>query len=550
MRVAKLAGVIAALILAAGCSRSKTERQDPNDPAVKAYGYGPVPNQHVRYQPDVVFIGDGPHAIRAVSDDEVTWTIDAGAKGADQLAVGKIMFATSRAVGRVMSIERRGKNVAVTLGPVAFTEVVRDAVIDLNTTLDAKLLASEQSPPGRLVPELPVLPEQGATFRTAEWRPDTAGAHLTRIGDGPADVNKSSLKLKYKNFEIEPYWKLKGELGVPITAGTDDASILNEYRSKNPPPEYDEQAHDPNVLVKKEEARQTEFGFKFLYSPLSGGGDKPDENGNKPGWDQPGAPKYGLKLGFGIRLSGQNVRIRSHLAVADGKVNGPVTFVVDGIDRMHLGFLGGAENGFGDNVKGRVEVPWDMAIPVPIDGIPTAIHLKFKFLVETAFSGGNSTMWAGGDYQLIGSVGIDKGMVMTPTVAVVTPMSDNMHGLTAGVSGVIIAAEFRFLLGLGNRAFIAGGYSKTIITLATVKGSYLGFYLAGPLSNPLGGVGAMAAKCHGIKLKGDTGGGIGVYIDKDVATGFIAKLTEVEMLENMGTFFDKEYRVGCPTADH
>ena len=39
------------------------------DPAVLAYGYGPKPNRHVRYQPDVVLIGDGPHAIRTVSPD-------------------------------------------------------------------------------------------------------------------------------------------------------------------------------------------------------------------------------------------------------------------------------------------------------------------------------------------------------------------------------------------------------------------------------------------------------------------------------------------------
>lgn len=214
---------------------------------------------------------------------------------------------------------------------------------------------------------------------------------------------------------------------------------------------------------------------------------------------------------------------------------------------MHLGFYGGAENGVKDNIKSRIEVPsWEKAIPFMIGEIPMALHLKFKFLVETAFSGGDSSMWAGGDYQLDGPVGIENGAFVSPNIVVVKPMSENMHGLTVGVAGLIVATEFRFLLGFGNRAFITGLYSKTIITFGTVKGSFLAFGLGGPLSSPFGAL----AKCRGIKLKGDTGGGVGIYFDKTVAPDFIiAKVTELELFENMGTFFNKEYRFGCPTAD-
>lgn len=264
-------GLVVIAVSMTGCSRDKAALPH-NDPSVKAYGYGPQPNPKVRYQPDVVLIGSGPKAIRGVSDDELTWAIDANSEGADQLSVGKVMFATSRAVGRVTTLEHRGKNLVVTLGPVQFTEVVRDATIDLDTTLDSKLLADEQFAPTRLVPGLPLAGEQEAVVRPAVWHPGAGGARLMRIGDD-ADVNKDSVKVKVRDWEIEPYWKLKGDPGLPILAGADDASITDEYGRKTVPPELEQKARDPNVLVKKEEQRQTEFGLKVLYTPFSWGGD-------------------------------------------------------------------------------------------------------------------------------------------------------------------------------------------------------------------------------------------------------------------------------------
>lgn len=521
-----------------------------NDPAVVAYGYGPKPNKHVRYQPDVVLIGDGPHAIRGVSRDELTWTIDANAKGADQLSVGKIMFATSRAVGRVISLQREGDNLVVGLGPVQLTEVIRDARIDIDTILDSKLLAEDQPHTTPSLREVSVRSARKAALRPAVWHASPRGVHLRRIGADLPQVSKNSVKVKVGNWEIEPYFKLKGEKATVF-----DDSINNEY-ANNP-------AQGAEALNEgaKEELRQAEIGVKVLYNAYAAGDDDKgigDQNVEPPGGQKKssslGAAKAGLKFGYSIRMYGQNIRIRSHVDIADGKLDQPATFVIDGIDRMHLGFFGGAENGFGDNVKARIEVPWDRVIPIPINGFPLALHVKFKFLIETAFSGANSTMWAGGDYKIVGAIGIENGNVLTPTIEVLKPMSDNMHGLAVGVSGIVVATEYRILAGLGNSAFVSGVYGKAIFTFASVKGSFLGFYLAGPLSSPLGdasGALGMASRCRGVKIKGDGGGGVGIVIDKTIAPGFKnVKLTELELFEQMKTFYDKEYRVGCPTADH
>src|SRR5438094_4543889 len=102
--------ILATLMFVSGCRREAKLR--PDDPAVFAYGYGPQPNRHVKYQPGVVMLAGGPKAIRAVSDDSLTWTIDGKAEGASDLKVGKVMFASSRAVGRITELQRRGNDLA------------------------------------------------------------------------------------------------------------------------------------------------------------------------------------------------------------------------------------------------------------------------------------------------------------------------------------------------------------------------------------------------------------------------------------------------------
>jgi hypothetical protein len=84
----------------------------------------------VDYQPAVVLIGGGAKAIRAVSHDGLTWTINSNAPGAAELRVGKIMLATTLASGRVLKLTRVGPNLRVVLGPVAVTDVIRDGVFD------------------------------------------------------------------------------------------------------------------------------------------------------------------------------------------------------------------------------------------------------------------------------------------------------------------------------------------------------------------------------------------------------------------------------------
>ena len=99
--------------------------------AEQKYGIAPVPDPTVEYQPDVILVGGGADSVRSQDGNGFIWTIDANAAHATDLAPGKILFLTNRAVGRVLGIRKDGDNLVLVLGPVDLVEVVRKADIHI-----------------------------------------------------------------------------------------------------------------------------------------------------------------------------------------------------------------------------------------------------------------------------------------------------------------------------------------------------------------------------------------------------------------------------------
>ncbi|GAB3141946.1 hypothetical protein GCM10027290_15500 [Micromonospora sonneratiae] len=129
-RLLAMVASVAVLLGATACgddrSADRTGGDAPVTEADRRYGQAPAPHREVTYQPDVVIVGGGGRSVRSVTPDGLTWRIDPRAKRAAELARGRVMFITGRGVGRVIDVRRDGDDLAVTVGPVAITEVIRD----------------------------------------------------------------------------------------------------------------------------------------------------------------------------------------------------------------------------------------------------------------------------------------------------------------------------------------------------------------------------------------------------------------------------------------
>jgi hypothetical protein len=118
----------------------------PLSEAERSFGVSPTFNKDVKYQPDVIVMEHGADAIRANSSDGVTWTLDANAPHAAEIRNGKILFATGRAVGRVLAVERKGDMLDVTLGPAELTEIFEELHISYHGTLDPSRMIAYYAP--------------------------------------------------------------------------------------------------------------------------------------------------------------------------------------------------------------------------------------------------------------------------------------------------------------------------------------------------------------------------------------------------------------------
>jgi len=164
-----------ALTLAAGCGRRQTSRsrsgaarqlkKSEMTAAEVKYGVAPVPDPSVTYQPNVVIVGGGADAVRSLSTTGLTWTIDASAPHASELAEGKILFMTNRAAGRVLDVRKDGNNLSVTLGPALITEIIRDCDIHpgpIPIDFDEAIPYAAEDLPGRVIPANGSVPAKGS----------------------------------------------------------------------------------------------------------------------------------------------------------------------------------------------------------------------------------------------------------------------------------------------------------------------------------------------------------------------------------------------------
>ncbi|MEU6019900.1 hypothetical protein [Micromonospora sp. NPDC047134] len=476
--------LICAVVLTAGCSGVKLP--GGGGAADDRYGYAPKPDDSVVYQPDVVLVEGGGKVIRSVSDDGFTYVIDGDAPGAEDLEPGKIMFATSQAVGRVVRVQKSGGDRAVTLAPVQLTEVIRDADLTIDQPLDLTTQQFSALPDllGEVVeqeaPATPVLPDPaqatGLTGNAIGLGGNAIGLGGNTIGPGGSALGSGS-----------------GASGL----GADPAGLSDLHLAV------------PPIVLGPARAPGGAGAAHSMERKIGGWGVTAYAGRTKVGLTaQHSTAASGLKVDFDIQLLLDNLRLSGKVKVTNGVIPHP-RFRIDGVQGLAITIAAGAQGGLSDNKKARIELPIELSQPIIIGGFPATLKQTFKFLVQTAFTAKNGNISGTGRWGLTGPIGYEGGSVLTPTFSVQESIMQSLRGVSVGVEAIVVAAEFRFGLMLGLPVAGAGPFVGVVASLGLTNGS-----AAGRVGLPLAGP---AVKCRGTTLVVTARAGEGLNVSQPLA---------------------------------
>lgn len=415
-----VAGLLAGLLLLSACSGADAPADLEPSPvsaeAELAYGRAPVADAGITYQPDVVLVGGGADMVRSVSGDSLTWTIDAAAPNIGDLQPGKIMFLTGRGVGRVLDLERRDDVVVVTLGPVDLTDVISDGDIAVQAAVDVSAMTFQTFPD---VPGLAEAPSPPTPSRVGKVRGAVVPAVWT---GGPGGAAPASAQ--------DP----EGEELPPPSTGTSTEVTAGDFSAE---------------LGRKSAAGEDELSLKLGYS------------------------KGGATVGLEFTAKLASPTVTANLSFQGGTL-GKNELRVDGLKELSVGLVSGTESGLSGNFKSRVEVPAEMTFPLPGGPVPLLASIRFKFIVETAFSARNATLEATGRLKVGGPIGFSGSEVLAPTVEQVKSPVENLSGVSVGVNGVVVALQMKVVIGLGIPAALAGPFAAVTVSYGLTNGSAIG----------------------------------------------------------------------------
>jgi hypothetical protein len=378
----------------------------------RQFGMAPKRDSHVSYQDDVILMEHGDQAIREAKSDGITFSFDPNAEHVSDFAVGKVVFATGRVVGRVGQVSRDGNSVTVKLAPVTLTEVVKKGTFMLDSNFSPKDLlfytaadfpntrdvsAPQQS--SNLDPNF--FPQQLLTGLMQVQLPSGLGKDLsTRIPQQPPTLSAPTLELN-SGLSVRPAVGSDGGIGLSFKY-VKNGIIFDAYGQIVLP--------SPRV--------------RFLLD----------------------IDTSGIKT-FGIEISGGTSLRMSITALAD-------------VERYI-------------NVNSTTIAPIDITLPCPIAGLPLALSFKTSFNLHTNFSAKTSTLTTSGSWNLNGTLfagfkGGNKDHEI-PTASTSSSLAQNVSGASLGINRIGGAINVRPMIGLGGFGFTTGVYLGITFTGDVVK---------------------------------------------------------------------------------
>jgi hypothetical protein len=508
------------------------------------YGVAPHPTGEVVFQPDVVLVGGGPDMVRSVNATGTDWTIDAAAPNADHLAVGKIMYLTSKAVGRIGQIQKGQGTLTVSLHSVTLREMFKRLSGKISRkvtpaevanillpnrfrlTRPASLAGNSDAPvtttttpvsggattsvPSRVVNDPPattpsVPPTDPDLTNSPIFTVPTEGGGSSN-GGGASTCPEPSRAGTAGDFSDpsqlqDPLFKPQGlDAGIDGPRGEltlPDASSLPPPKHIPLPGEPQEQP-DPEESDRPVETEEYDNGTKVSMYQRGGFYDLTEivnlKNDN------------GLTVQVGACLGiSADATVDEEISITEQRVAGLVA--ISGLDEFVTWVDGGSANGIADNSRYRLKMPVAVEYPFgTMKGIPLTGYVSAAAVVDTAFSAKNSTLSGFGVYRLHGPMyftwiqrggesGGHAGPTASPTLTIEKPMLDSLEGRSVGANGVVWAFGYTFGIGFGPDYESAdehsGVFEKLVFGMGVTVGSDLGI-----------------VKCRGATVGGSFQGGI------------------------------------------
>lgn len=449
------------------------------------FGVAPKRDPSVEYQPDIILMENGDKAIKSVASDGLTWTFDANAPQVSDFQEGKIVFATGRAVGRVLSLKRQGDSVKVILGPVQLTDVIRNGNFQMNENIDLNNMISYVAPDYPQPPD----PDQPKTSFNRQPSPDHMDermvlSRVSRAGKWTPATMVRSFADGHRDsyYHIGSHWSSprahahrtsSGGMGLHfggarmVRASGQSLQMPGAAGvSGIQPLQIPLQPFDPPKLLGQLPLVNLAGGRAIPMAGSDGG------IGVEYDYD-----KDGLKLRASGYMTLRNSGVSFFLHIKDGvqdcgiRLNGNV-----GI-KLHLN--ASAAQDFKANFHKKLWLPIDLSIPL---GGPAPLSLSFNssLLIETAFSAKTSVLNAEGEYSF--GAGMDAGywakkwrLTFNPNITTKTDIGNSVEGISVGINSVVMGFDVRTMVGIGAFGFNAGVYMAFRFSGTALKAPNIAF---------------------------------------------------------------------------
>jgi hypothetical protein len=431
-------------------------------PSEVQFGVAPKRGAGVDYVPGVIVMENGDRAIRSVARDGMSWTFDANAPNVSDFQEGKVVFATGRAVGRILALKHDGNTVTAILGPVELTDVIQNGRFIMDQAVDPdKMIAY-------VAPDYPGLQDSSLT-KTASLGGVRGGEEsvvVSRMSHGRwiptsmshtgADGRRVSYRRRGRRWtdaQVSDVNQWTGAAGVgglstlgiiePVAGG---APTVPNVQSPLPAPQQvlgavpSLSANDGNLRLQPT-ASNSGVGLQYYYNTPSG----------------VSATAYGT-----VML--HTPSIRCVLVITNRSVDS-AGISIKGSAGVKLHLDSHSPTGAFVNMHAQHWVPVDFSIPLG-GPVPFALTFATMFNVNSGFSARSTVMTAEGEYSFEGQIwaGHTKGdgwSLHAPTnVKTVTDLTQSLNAIGLGITSFTMAFSIRTLVGIGAFGFNVGVYAS------------------------------------------------------------------------------------------